>query len=134
MKTLVALLVIGFIPVLIISWVFELTPDRLRREDESAPADSTQPNIAQALGYFAFDKFLLAPAPMAKTLNSQVSMVNSFTLAHTPPRRPLASTCFALLTINCSGGMAFIAFLKRLLKTATYCTRVAWCILPRRTR
>ena len=38
MKTLVGLLVIGFIPALVISWVFELTPDGLRREDESAPA------------------------------------------------------------------------------------------------
>jgi adenylate cyclase len=76
MKTLVALLVIGFIPALVISWVLELTPDGLRREDESAPADSidsTEPSTAQrmnrmiivvlllALGYFAFDKFLLAP-------------------------------------------------------------------------
>ena len=41
MKTLVTLLVIGFIPALIISWVFELTPDVLRREDASSPADST---------------------------------------------------------------------------------------------
>ena len=41
MKTLVGLLVMGFIPALVISWVFELTPDGLRREDEIAPADST---------------------------------------------------------------------------------------------
>jgi adenylate cyclase len=77
MKTLVGLLVIGFIPALGISWVFELTPDGLRREDEVAPAepiDATEPNIARrmnrmimvlmalALGYFAFDKFVLAPS------------------------------------------------------------------------
>jgi adenylate cyclase len=78
MKTLVALLVIGFLPALIISWVFELTPEGLRREDESEsapaePIDSPAPNIAQrmnrmimvvmalALGYFAFDKFVLVP-------------------------------------------------------------------------
>ena len=76
MKTLVALLVIGFIPALIISWVFELTPDGLRREDESAPAepsDATESSTARrmnrmimvvmalALGYFAFDKFVLVP-------------------------------------------------------------------------
>jgi adenylate cyclase len=40
-RTVVVLLAIGFIPALVISWVFELTPDGLRREDESAPADST---------------------------------------------------------------------------------------------
>jgi adenylate cyclase len=75
-RTIVVLLAIGFIPALVISWVFELTPDGLRREDEIAPADPTDsntPNTAQrmnrmimvvmalALGYFAFDKFLLAP-------------------------------------------------------------------------
>ena len=78
MKTLVALLVIGFIPALIISWVFELTPDGLRREDDAAPAepgDSNAPSTAQrmnrmiivvlllALGYFAFGKFALVPPP-----------------------------------------------------------------------
>ncbi len=72
-----ALLAIGFIPTLIISWVFELTPDGLRREDESAFADyndSTASSTAQrmnrmiivvlllALGYFAFDKFVLVPS------------------------------------------------------------------------
>ncbi len=87
MKTLVALLVIGFIPALIISWVFELTPDGLRREDEIAPAepsDSNAPNTARrmnqmiivvmalALGYFAFDKFVLVPNrdPLAAAANT----------------------------------------------------------------
>jgi adenylate cyclase len=75
-RTVVVLLAIGFIPALIISWVFELTPDGSRREDEIAsaePIDSTEPSTAQrmnrmiivvmalALGYFAFDKFLMAP-------------------------------------------------------------------------
>jgi adenylate cyclase len=93
MKTLVALLVICFIPALIISWVFELTPDGLQREDESAPADSiysTEPSTAQrmnrmimvvmalALGYFAFDKFVLAPNrdPLVVAANT-VAPINS---------------------------------------------------------
>ncbi len=75
-RTVVVLLAIGFIPALVISWVFELTPDGLRREDEVAlaePSDSTEPSTARrmnqmivvvmalALGYFAFDKFVLVP-------------------------------------------------------------------------
>jgi hypothetical protein len=40
MKTLVALHATGLIPALVISWVFELTPDGLRREDAAAPAPS----------------------------------------------------------------------------------------------
>jgi adenylate cyclase len=76
-RTVVVLLAIGFIPALIISWVFELTPDGLRREDDAAPVepmDSSESKIAQrmnrmfmvvmalALSYFAFDKFVLAPS------------------------------------------------------------------------
>ena len=52
MKTLVAVLAIGFIPALVISWVFELTPNGLRREDETAPAeanDSNEPSTAQRM-------------------------------------------------------------------------------------
>jgi TolB-like protein/Tfp pilus assembly protein PilF len=79
-RTVVVLLAIGFIPALIISWVFELTPDGLRREDDVVPVepiDSSEPNIAQrmnrmiivvlllALGYFAFDKFVLTPGRAA---------------------------------------------------------------------
>jgi adenylate cyclase len=73
MKTLVALLVIGFIPALVISWVFELTPDGLKRDSEITNAESMAPQTARrmdrmiivvmalALGYFALDKFVLAP-------------------------------------------------------------------------
>ena len=77
MKTLVGLLVIGFIPALVISWVFELKPDGLRREDEISEPDSIAPETAQrmnrmiivvlalALSYFAFDKFVLVPSRVA---------------------------------------------------------------------
>jgi TolB-like protein/Tfp pilus assembly protein PilF len=73
MKTLVALLVICFIPALVISWVFELTPEGLKRDSEVMNAESIAPQTARrmdrmiivvlllALGYFAFDKFVLAP-------------------------------------------------------------------------
>jgi hypothetical protein len=73
MKTLVGLLAIGFIPALVVSWVFELTPEGLKRDSEVTNAESIAPQTARrmdrmiivvlllALGYFAFDKFLLAP-------------------------------------------------------------------------
>ena len=75
-RTVVVLLAIGFIPALIISWVFELTPDGLRREDESAPSEPSDSNVSSTaqrmnrmiivvlllgLSYFGFDKFVLAP-------------------------------------------------------------------------
>jgi adenylate cyclase len=83
LRGVIVLLAIGFIPALVISWVFELTPEGLKREDEIEPDASITPHTAQrmdrmlwvgallALSYFAVDKFLLAPhraavVPMAE--------------------------------------------------------------------
>jgi adenylate cyclase len=72
-RSIVILLAIGFIPALIFSWIFELTPEGLKRDEEVAPEQSIAPQTARrmdrmiivvlalALGYFAFDKFALGP-------------------------------------------------------------------------
>jgi TolB-like protein len=72
-RTIVVLLAIGFVPAVIFSWVFELTPQGLKREDDVAPEHSITPQTGRrmdrmiivvlvlALGYFAFDKFVLTP-------------------------------------------------------------------------
>src|SRR5438045_4365913 len=72
-RSIVILLAIGFLPALIFSWVFELTPQGLKRDDEVPLEESIAPQtgrrmdrmiivvMALALGYFAFDKFVLAP-------------------------------------------------------------------------
>jgi len=72
-RLVVIVLVIGFVPVLILSWVFELTPEGLRRDSEVDPALSIAPHTGKkldrmimvvlvlALAYFAFDKFVLDP-------------------------------------------------------------------------
>jgi TolB-like protein len=64
---------IGLIPALVMAWVFELTPEGLKKEedvDHSRPASLKAARrldriilmvLALALGYFAFDKFVLAP-------------------------------------------------------------------------
>src|SRR3954467_15337981 len=77
LRTLVVSLAIGFIPALIFSWVFELTPAGLKRDEEVAPEESTAPQNARrmdrmiiavlllALGYFAFDKFVLTRRAIA---------------------------------------------------------------------
>ncbi len=66
--------IIGFLPTLIFAWAFELTPDGLKQEKDIDPALSAAPRsgkvldrvimvvLALALGYFAFDKFVLDPA------------------------------------------------------------------------
>ena len=71
-RSIVILLAIGFVPALIFSWVFELTPQGLKRDEEVAPEQSIAPQTARrmdrmiivvlvlALSYFVFDKFVLA--------------------------------------------------------------------------
>ena len=72
-RSIVILLVIGFIPALIFSWAFELTAQGLKRDEDVPPEQSTAPQTGRrmdriiiavlvlALGYFAFDKFVLTP-------------------------------------------------------------------------
>ena len=72
-RTIVVLLVIGFVPAVILSWVFEITPEGLKRDEDVAPGESITPQarrrvdriiivlLVVALGYFVFDKFVLAP-------------------------------------------------------------------------
>jgi TolB-like protein/Tfp pilus assembly protein PilF len=100
-RTIVVLLAIGFVPAVIFSWVFELTPQGLKREDDVAPEESIAPQtgrrmdrmiivvMALALGYFAFDKFVLAPRREAALVASAVpneskSVINAKSIAVLP--------------------------------------------------
>src|SRR6266478_7069925 len=67
-RSVVILLAIGFLPALIFSWVFEMTPQGLKRDADVPPEESIAPQTARrmnrmiiavlalALGYFAVDK------------------------------------------------------------------------------
>ncbi len=84
MKTLVGMLAVGFIPMLIVSWVFELTPDGIKRDADVSPQESIAPQTARrmdrtiivvlvfALAYFGFDKFVLAPRREATQITQAV--------------------------------------------------------------
>jgi TolB-like protein/Flp pilus assembly protein TadD len=73
-RLVVTLLAIAFIPAMVFSWVFEITPEGLKREVDVASEHSItrftgkkldriiMMLLALALGYFAFDKFVLDPA------------------------------------------------------------------------
>src|SRR5712692_2873247 len=100
-RTIVVLLAIGFVPAVILSWVFELTPQGLKREDDVAPEQSMTPQTGRrmdrtiivvlvlALGYFAFDKFVLTPrreaAHTARALrNESKSVISAKSIAVLP--------------------------------------------------
>ncbi len=75
-KAVLGLMVIGFIPAIIVSWVYEMTPEGLKREKDVAPAESITAHTAQkldiaiiallvvAIGVFAVDRFVLGPDAM----------------------------------------------------------------------
>ena len=93
-RSIVILLAIGFVPALIFSWVFELTPEGIKRDEEVAPEQSIAPQTARrmdrmiivvlllALGYFAFDKFVLTARREAAQLHPTISTTESAVTAN----------------------------------------------------
>lgn len=71
-RTVVIVLGIGFVPAVILSWVFEWTPEGFQRDSEiTAPAPAAYARrfdaaiialLVLAVAYFAVDKFVLDPA------------------------------------------------------------------------
>ena len=49
MKSLVGLLAACFIPALVFSWIFELTPQGLKRDEDVAPEQSITPQTARRM-------------------------------------------------------------------------------------
>jgi len=108
LRALVIVLALGFIPAVVFAWVFELTPDGIKRDEEVAPGQSIAPQTAQrmnrllvallllAVVYFGFDKFVLAPkrevalvahtaqAVKAETLSSSNTTDNRASIAVLP--------------------------------------------------
>src|SRR5258706_9786342 len=88
-RSIVALLAIGFVPVMLFSWIYELTPEGLKRESEVDRGGSITSVTGRridrsitvllvlALGYFAVDKFVLAPGRNAREIASAVDQANA---------------------------------------------------------
>jgi len=87
-RSIVVLLAIGFVPTMLFSWIYELTPEGLKREseiDRSASITSVTGRridrsitalLILALGYFAIDKFLLAPGRNAREIASALDQAS----------------------------------------------------------
>jgi TolB-like protein/Tfp pilus assembly protein PilF len=100
MKVLVALLGLGFAAAVGFSWIYDLTAQGIRRDGEVPAAEAAVPATARrmdrllllvmalALGYFAVDKFLLAPAREA----SPTPAVAAEAPMPAAPAAPLAPT------------------------------------------
>jgi TolB-like protein/Tfp pilus assembly protein PilF len=92
-RSVVLIVAIGFLPALIFSWVFELTPEGLKRDEEVPRAVSIAPQTARrmdrmiivvlvlALGYFAVDKFALNQRREASPSTAAGSVPNEKSVA-----------------------------------------------------
>jgi adenylate cyclase len=101
MKALVVLLAIGFLAALVFAWVFELTPEGLKRDGEVPVAESIAPQTARrldrgiivvlllALGFFAFDRFVLAPQREAVLVANAAKSAQA--IPASPPPAPAAT-------------------------------------------
>ncbi len=88
-RSIVILLAIGFVPALVFAWVFEITPDGLKRDAEVPAESSIAPRTAQrmnrlivlglvlAVVYFGFDKFVLAPQRAAALVAATTETVKA---------------------------------------------------------
>ena len=85
LRAIMIVVALGFFPALIFAWVFELTPEGLKRDEDVDPSRSIAPQTAQrmnrtiiallvlALAYFGFDKYVLAPQRLASATAEAVA-------------------------------------------------------------
>lgn len=81
-RLIVILFSVGFVPSMVLAWVFELTPEGLKKDKDVDRSQSIAPHtgkkldriimmvLALALGYFAFDKFMLSESREASIAES----------------------------------------------------------------
>lgn len=70
-RTIVTILIVGFFPAIVLAWVFEWTPEGIRKDSEAAPREPGSGKwldrvivltLVVAVSFFAIDKFVFDPA------------------------------------------------------------------------
>jgi TolB-like protein/Tfp pilus assembly protein PilF len=111
LRALVTTLAVAFIPAMVFAWVFELTPDGIKREDEIVADPARVAHTAQrmnrwivavlalALVYFCVDKFVLAPRRDAALVvaTTHTAKAEAATEAVTEARRKALDNSIAVL-------------------------------------
>ena len=111
-RLVVIVLSIGFIPSLVFSWVFEITPEGLRRDaDVDRDHSITQVTgkkldriilvvLALALAYFAFDKFVLEPTRVAEIVAETARQARSDALVESYGEKSIAVLPFVNMSAD----------------------------------
>ena len=101
-RIVITILAIGLIPTLIFAWAFELTPEGLKKESEIDRSRSITGHTGRkldrmimvvltlALGYFAFDKFVLDPERDAELVAETTQQVRSDVLVESYGEKSIA--------------------------------------------
>jgi TolB-like protein/Tfp pilus assembly protein PilF len=109
-RVVVIVLAIGFIPALVVSWAFELTPEGIKRErdvdrgqDRNADSGRRMDRfisvaLALALGFLAFDRFVLDPARDAEIAESARQQGRADAMAEARDEQSIAVLPFANLS------------------------------------
>ena len=106
-RIVVIVLAIGFVPALVFAWAFELTPEGLKKEKDVDRNHSATSHTGKkldrvimlllvvALGYFAFDKFVLDPARDAELVKETAEKTRSDALVTSYGDKSIAVLPFA---------------------------------------
>lgn len=104
-KIVVACLAIGFIPVVLLSWIFELTPDGIKRDKDAdrsrLPVHASTSSLDRvlivllilAIAYFAVDKFVFEPERHKERLDvaiqtARIDALANFSVVEEPQTLP----------------------------------------------
>ena len=113
-RIVVIVLAIGLVPSMIFTWVFELTPEGLIRDKDvdRSQVDTSQASdklnraimaaLVLALGYFAFDKFVLDPAEDVQIAASARREGRSAAITESIGNKSIAVMPFANLSADSS--------------------------------
>ena len=118
LRAVIIALALGFVPALMFAWVFELTPGGVKRDDEISRAYPTAPQAARrmdrlllavatlALGYFAVDKFVVAPRREATLVEMARQQAPPAPATKTPALDPrsIAVLPFASMSTDADNG------------------------------
>ena len=111
-RIVVILLAIGFPMFLVFSWVFEFTPEGLKLERDLRREETITPRtgkkldraiivlLALALGYFAFDRFVLDPARDAALVEEAAQQARSDALVESYGEKSIAVLPFVNMSAD----------------------------------
>ncbi|MEO5629646.1 MAG: hypothetical protein ABIQ62_07765, partial [Thermomonas sp.] len=116
MRAIIIVLALGFVPAVIFAWVFELTPGGIKRDENVDRSASIAPQTARrmdrilllvsvlAVGYFAFDKFVLAPQRNTELVAETTEKIDAATASKQSTVNP--NSIAVLPFVNMSGEKA----------------------------